>query len=410
MSVDEASGIEAPGRAPEAVATAFTILAAISFCHLLNDMMQSLLPAIYPTLKQTFGLSFGQIGLITLTFQSTASLLQPVIGHYTDRRPMPYSLTVGMGFTLVGLLLLSVARSFPALLVSAGMIGLGSAVFHPESSRVARMASGGRHGFAQSLFQVGGNAGSAVGPLLAAFIVVPRGQRSIAWFSAIALLGSTVLFGVGKWYAGHRVSTGSRTLAGVGQGLSPGRVRLALAVLIALIISKYFYLSSLTSYYTFYLIHKFGVSVQDAQLYLFLFLGAVAAGTIIGGPVGDRIGRKYVIWCSILGVLPFTLALPYVGLAWTGVLSVVIGLILSSAFSAILVYAQELVPGKVGLISGLFFGFAFGVAGIGAAVLGRLADHTDITFVYKVCSFLPALGLLTGFLPNLETARQRSAK
>lgn len=409
-NVNEAAGVDAHGPGTEAAATALTILAAISFCHLLNDMMQSLLPAIYPTLKQSFGLSFGQIGLITLAFQTTASLLQPAIGHLTDRRPMPYSLTIGMGFTLVGLLLLSIARSFPALLVSAGMIGLGSAVFHPESSRVARMASGGRHGFAQSLFQVGGNAGSAVGPLLAAFIVVPRGQGSIAWFSAIALLGSTVLFGVGRWYAGHRVRTRGHAPAGAGPGLSPGRVRLALAVLIALIISKYFYLSSLTSYYTFYLIHRFGVSVQDAQLYLFVFLGAVAAGTIIGGPVGDRIGRKYVIWCSILGVLPFTLALPYVGLFWTGVLSVVIGLILSSAFSAILVYAQELVPGKVGLISGLFFGFAFGVAGIGAAVLGRLADHTDIAFVYKVCSFLPALGLLTSFLPNLETARQRAAK
>ncbi len=392
------------------MATAFTVLGAISFCHLLNDMMQSLLPALYPTLKQTFGLSFGQVGLITLTFQCTASLLQPLIGHYTDRRPMPYSLTVGMGFSLIGLLLLSIARSFPALLAAAGMVGLGSAIFHPESSRVARMASGGRHGFAQSLFQVGGNAGSAVGPLLAAFIVVPRGQGSIAWFSAVALLGSCVLWGVGRWYTRRMARAGARAPAGFGQKLPPGQVKVALAVLIVLIMSKYFYLTSLTSYYTFYLIHRFGVSVQSAQLYLFAFLGAVAAGTIIGGPVGDRVGRKYVIWCSILGVLPFTLALPYVNLAWTCVLSVVIGLILASAFSAILVYAQELVPGKVGLISGLFFGFAFGVAGIGAAVLGRLADHTDITFVYKVCSYLPALGLLTGFLPNLETARQRSAR
>jgi FSR family fosmidomycin resistance protein-like MFS transporter len=390
--------------------TAFTILGAISFCHLLNDMMQSLLPAIYPTLKQNFGLTFGQVGLITLTFQCTASLLQPVIGHYTDRRPMPYSLTVGMGFTLTGLLLLSMARTFPALLVSAGMVGLGSAIFHPESSRVARMASGGRHGFAQSVFQVGGNAGSSVGPLLAAFIVVPHGQRSIAWFSAVALIGSVVLWGVGRWYGRHQARGGARALAGIRQGLSAAQVRLALTVLIVLIVSKYLYLTSLTSYYTFYLIHKFGVSVQTAQLYLFAFLGAVAAGTIIGGPVGDRVGRKYVIWCSILGVLPFTLTLPYVNLFWTGVLSVVIGLILASAFSAILVYAQELVPGRVGLISGLFFGFAFGVAGIGAAVLGRLADHTDITFVYHVCSYLPALGLLTGFLPNLETARQRAAR
>jgi FSR family fosmidomycin resistance protein-like MFS transporter len=287
------------------------------------------------------------------------------------------------------------------------MIGLGSSIFHPESSRVARMASGGRHGLAQSLFQVGGNAGSAIGPLLAAFIVEPRGQRSIAWFSAIALVGSAVLWRVGGWYARHQAAAAARAAAKVGHGLSRGQVRMALAVLIALIFSKYIYLSSLSSYYTFYLIHKFGLSVQSAQLYLFAFLGAVAAGTIVGGPVGDRIGRKYVIWCSILGVLPFTLALPYVNLFWTGVLSVVIGLILASAFSAILVYAQELVPGNVGLISGLFFGLAFGVAGIGAAVLGRLADHTDITFVYRLCSYLPAVGLLTAFLPNIEAARRR---
>jgi MFS transporter, FSR family, fosmidomycin resistance protein len=387
--------------------TAFTILGAITFCHLLNDTMQSLLPAIYPTLKANYGLSFGQIGLITLTFQSTASLLQPVVGHYTDRRPLPYSLAVGMGFTLVGLLMLSVAASFSALLAAAGMVGLGSAIFHPESSRVARMASGGRHGLAQSLFQVGGNAGSAIGPLLAAFIVEPRGQHSIAWFSAIALVGSAVLWRVGGWYKRHQAAAAAQTKARPGHTLSAGQVRVALAVLIALIFSKYIYLSSLTSYYTFYLIHKFGVSVQTAQLLLFVFLGAVAAGTIIGGPVGDKIGRKYVIWCSILGVLPFTLALPYVNLFWTAVLSVVIGLILASAFSAILVYAQELVPGNVGLISGLFFGLAFGVAGIGAAVLGRLADHTDIVFVYRLCSYLPAVGLLTAFLPNIEGARRR---
>jgi len=388
---------------------AFTILGAITFCHLLNDTLQSLLPAIYPTLKQNYGLSFGQIGLITLTFQSTASLLQPVIGFYADRRPMPYSLAVGMGFSLLGLLLLSTAGSFPALIVAAGMIGLGSSVFHPESSRVARMASGGRHGLAQSLFQVGGNTGSAIGPLLAAFIVEPHGQRSIAWFSVIALVGSVILWRVGHWYARHHAEAASRAKAEPGHGLSRRQVRMALAVLIVLIFSKYIYLSSLTSYYTFYLIHKFGVSVQSAQLYLFVFLGAVAAGTIIGGPVGDRIGRKYVIWCSILGVLPFTLALPYMNLLWTGVLSVVIGVILSSAFSAILVYAQELVPGNVGLMSGLFFGFAFGVAGIGAAVPGRIADHTDITFVYRLCSYLPALGLLTGFLPNIESGRRRGA-
>jgi FSR family fosmidomycin resistance protein-like MFS transporter len=387
--------------------TAFTILSAITFCHLLNDTMQSLLPAIYPTLKANYGLSFGQIGLITFTFQSTASLLQPVVGHYTDRRPLPYSLAVGMGFTLVGLLMLSVAASFPALLAAAGMVGLGSAIFHPESSRVARMASGGRHGLAQSLFQVGGNAGSAIGPLLAAFIVEPQGQRSIAWFSAIALVGSAVLWRVGGWYKRHAAAAAARAKARPGHTLSAAQVQVALAVLIALIFSKYIYLSSLSSYYTFYLIHKFGVSIQTAQLLLFVFLGAVAAGTIIGGPVGDKIGRKYVIWCSILGVLPFTLALPYVNLFWTAVLSVVIGLILASAFSAILVYAQELVPGNVGLISGLFFGLAFGVAGIGAAVLGRLADHTDIVFVYRLCSYLPAVGLLTAFLPNIEGARRR---
>ena len=387
--------------------TTFTILGAITFCHLLNDTMQSLLPAIYPTLKANYGLSFGQIGLITFTFQSTASLLQPVVGHYTDRRPLPYSLAVGMGFTLVGLLSLSEATSYPALLVAAGMVGLGSAIFHPESSRVARMASGGRHGLAQSLFQVGGNAGSAIGPLLAAFIVEPRGQRTIAWFSAIALVGSAVLWRVGGWYKRHQAVAAARAKAPLAHALPPAQVKLALAVLIALIFSKYIYLSSLTSYYTFYLIHKFGVSVQAAQLMLFAFLGAVAAGTIIGGPVGDKIGRKYVIWCSILGVLPFTLALPYVNLFWTGVLSVVIGVILASAFSAILVYAQELVPGNVGLISGLFFGLAFGVAGIGAAVLGRLADHTDIVFVYRLCSYLPAVGLLTAMLPNIEGARRR---
>ncbi|HEY8256657.1 MAG TPA: MFS transporter [Gemmatimonadales bacterium] len=387
--------------------TTFRILGAIAFCHLLNDTMQSLLPAIYPTLKQNYGLSFGQIGLITLTFQATASLLQPVVGLYTDRRPQPYSLAAGMGFSVLGLLVLSSAGSFPALLVSAGLVGLGSSVFHPESSRVARMASGGRHGMAQSLFQVGGNAGSAIGPLLAAFIVVPRGQQSIAWFAVIGVVGSVILWRVGRWYRRHQAAAASRARAEAGHGLTPGQVRMALAVLIALIFSKYIYLSSLTSYYTFYLIHKFGVSVQSAQLYLFAFLGAVAAGTIIGGPVGDRIGRKYVIWCSILGVLPFTLALPYVNLFWTGVLSVIIGVILASAFSAILVYAQELVPGNVGLISGLFFGFAFGVAGIGAAVLGRLADHTDIAFVYRLCSYLPAVGLLTGLLPNLEGGRGR---
>jgi len=386
---------------------AFAILAAISFCHLLNDMMQALLPAMYPMLKAGFHLDFGQIGLITFTFQLTASLLQPMIGLYTDQHPKPYSLMAGMGCTLAGLLYLSMTRSYPGLLLSAGLVGLGSAVFHPESSRVARMASGGRHGLAQSLFQVGGNTGSAIGPLLAAFIVLPRGQRSVAWFSAAALLAMGVLWKVGRWYGAHRGVAAARAAAGPGHPtLSPRRVKAALAVLIALIFSKYVYLTSISSYYTFYLIHHFGVSVQSAQLHLFAFLAAVAAGTIIGGPVGDRFGRKLVIWCSILGVLPFTLALPYVNLPWTGVLSVIIGLVLASAFSAILVYAQELVPGRVGLISGLFFGFAFGVAGIGAAVLGQLADHTSIEHVYHLCSYLPALGLLAAWLPNMETGQR----
>ena len=382
----------------------FTILAAISFCHLLNDLVQSLIPALYPIIKDTFRLDFGQLGLISLTYQLTASLLQPVIGFYTDRRPMPYSLPIGMTFTLGGLLLLSVAHTYPMLLVSSALVGLGSAVFHPESSRVARMASGGQHGLAQSVFQVGGNLGSSLGPLLAAFIVVPRGQSSIAWFSVAALLGIVILINVGTWYKGHSAARAhSQAKRSAAQPtLSRKRIAVALVILIALIFSKYFYLASLGSYYTFYLIHKFHVSVQSAQIHLFVFLGAVAAGTIIGGPIGDRIGRKYVIWGSILGVLPFTLVLPYADLFWTGILVVPIGLILASAFSAILVYAQELVPGRVGLISGLFFGFAFGMGGIGAALLGQLADRTNIEFVYHVCSYLPAIGLLTGFLPNLE--------
>jgi FSR family fosmidomycin resistance protein-like MFS transporter len=384
--------------------TALPVLLAISFCHLLNDMMQALLPAMYPMLKASFHLDFGQVGLITLTFQLTASLLQPGIGLYTDHHPKPYSLMVGMGFTFTGLLLLAATHTYGGLLVAAGLVGLGSAVFHPESSRVARMASGGRHGFAQSLFQVGGNTGSAVGPLVAAFVVLPRGQGSVAWFSGAALLAIVVLWHVGGWYRRHRVRVAA-TRAAAAQphhALPPAKVRLALGVLVVLIFSKYIYLTSIGSYFTFYLIHRFGVSVQAAQLHLFAFLAAVAAGTIIGGPVGDRFGRKLVIWCSILGVLPFTLALPHVGLAWTGVLSVIIGFILASAFSAILVYAQELVPGKVGMISGLFFGFAFGIAGIGAAVLGQLADHTSIEFVYRLCAYLPALGLLTAWLPAMD--------
>src|SRR5690242_9661315 len=336
--------------------TTFAILASLSVCHLLNDMNQSLVPAIYPILKDNYRLDFGQIGLITLAFQLTASMLQPVVGMVTDRRPQPFSLPVAMGCSLIGLLLLSIAHSYPMILFSAALVGIGSSVFHPESSRVARMASGGRHGFAQSLFQVGGNTGSAVGPLLAAFIVLPHGQGSVAWFSAAALLAIVVLWRVGHWYRRHRerIAATRAEAAGHRSTLSPRQVRVALAVLVTLIFSKYIYLTSISSYFTFYLIHRFGVSVQSAQLHLFAFLAAVAAGTIIGGPVGDRYGRKLVIWCSILGVLPFTLVMPYVGLAWTGVLSMVIGFVLASAFSAILVYAQELVPGKIGMISGLF--------------------------------------------------------
>ena len=387
----------------------FTILAAISFCHFLNDLMQSLIPAIYPLLKVSYHLDFGQIGLITLTSQLTASLLQPVVGLYTDRHPQPYSLAAGMGFTLTGLVLLSMAPSFPAILFAVGLVGVGSSVFHPESSRVARMASGGQHGLAQSLFQVGGNAGSAVGPLLAAFIVVPNGQRSIGWFSVIAILAMAVLANVGSWYKHHHAATSkSRQTSSRHPLLSRGKVAACLAILAALIFSKFFYMVSLISYYTFYLMSKFHLPAQTAQVYLFVFLGAVAAGTIIGGPIGDRFGRKYVIWCSILGVLPFTLALPHANLFWTGVLSVVIGLVLASAFSAILVYAQELVPGNVGAVSGLFFGFAFGMGGVGAALLGQLADRTSLTFVYQVCAFLPAIGLLAAFLPNLDRLHLRT--
>ena len=405
------SALPVAKKAEEAGRTAFAVLTAISFCHLLNDMMQSLLPAIYPMLKSSFGLDFVHVGLITFTYQLTASLLQPLVGLYTDHRPQPYSLATGMGFTLTGLILLSRAGSFPVLLLAAGMVGMGSAIFHPESSRVARMASGGRLGFAQAFFQVGGNTGSSLGPLLAAFIVLPFGRRSVQWFSIAALIAMVILFNVGRWYREHGIARIAPRAGGSGHAvthtLSPRLVRRSLVVLMALVFSKYFYLASLTSYYTFFLIHKFGVSVQSSQIHLFILLGAVAAGTIIGGPVGDRVGRKYVIWCSILGVLPFTLVLPYANLFWTAVLSVVIGVILASAFSAILVYAQELVPGKVGMISGLFFGLAFGMGGIGAAVLGWMADKTGIEFVYKVCSFLPAMGLLTAFLPNIETAEQR---
>jgi len=390
--------------------TVFAVLIAISFSHLLNDAIQSVIPAIYPILKASFHLNFTQIGLITLTFQLTASLLQPFVGLYTDHRPKPYSLAIGMGFTLVGLVLLSTASNFETILCSSALVGTGSSIFHPEASRLARMASGGRHGFAQSLFQVGGNAGASLGPLLAALIIVPRGQSSVAWFSLVALLAIGVLGNVGVWYKHNIYRIKGRSQAKGGSNtpiLSRGRILLALTVLITLIFSKFFYLTSLTNYYTFYLIGKFHLPVQTAQMYLFLFLAAVAAGTIIGGPFGDRFGRKYVIWISILGVAPFTLLLPYANLFWTAVLTVIIGVILASAFSAILVYAQDLVPGKVGMIAGLFFGFAFGMAGIGSAVLGRLADHTSIEYVFHVCAFLPLLGLLTGFLPDIERKKGR---
>ncbi len=390
-----------------------TILLAASFSHGLNDTIQAVIPAVYPLLKERFILDFTQVGFITLAFQMTASVLQPFVGLFTDRRPLPYSLAAGMGVTFCGLVLLSRAGSFPMILVSAALVGAGSAVFHPEASRVARMASGGRYGLAQSVFQVGGNAGSSLGPLLAALIVMPRGhgQTYIAWFCLVALLGIGVLAVVGHWYAGRlRTATtagplvpGVRVPAATDAATRPTReVSFAIGVLIVLIFSKYFYLASMTNYYQFYLIDRFGLTAPQAQVHLFIFLASVAVGTLVGGPVGDRFGRKVVIWISILGVAPFSLALPHVDLFWTTALSAGIGLILASAFSAILVYAQELLPGKVGLISGLFFGFAFGMGGIGSAVLGKLADRTSIGHVFEVCAYLPLLGLLTAFLPDTQ--------
>ncbi len=382
--------------------TALSVLVALSFCHLLNDMMQSLLPAIYPILQASYSLSFSQIGLITLVFQVTASLLQPLIGFYTDKRPRYFSLSLGMGFTLIGLLLLATAHSFSVLLIAASLVGMGSSVFHPEASRVARLASGGRHGFAQSLFQVGGNFGSAIGPLIAAFIILPLGQPGVAWFSVAALLGMVLLFNIGRWYQANAVARTAKLKAVSFHDLPKAKVRRTVAILLVLVFSKQVYLVSLSSFYTFYLMHRFGVSIQMAQISLFIFLGAVAAGTLAGGPIGDRIGRKRVIWVSILGVLPMTLALPYLGLYATLALTVPIGLILASAFPAIVVYGQELLPGRVGTVAGLFFGFAFGMAGIGAAVLGVMADKTSIETVYRVTAFLPVLGLLAAFLPNLD--------
>jgi FSR family fosmidomycin resistance protein-like MFS transporter len=368
--------------------------------------MQSLVPALYPMLKESYGLSFAQIGLITLTMQVTSSLLQPMVGLFADRRPQPYSLAVGMGVTLIGLLLLASADGYLPLLLASMMVGAGSAVFHPEASRVARLASGGRHGLAQSLFQVGGNVGSAIGPIVAAFIVIPKGQGSIAWFSSVALLAMAVLFGVGKWHRRWRAAPSRPRPSHHFEvpALSRRKIGWSIAILLALVFSKSFYTVSLSSYYTFYLISKFHVSVESAQLYLFLFLAAVALGTLIGGPLGDRIGRKWVIWGSILGVLPFTLALPYANLFWTALLTVVIGMTLASASSAIIVYAFDLVPGKIGMMAGLFFGLSFGLAGVGAAALGKLADTTSIDFVYQVCAFLPVIGLLTVFLPDIGRA------
>jgi FSR family fosmidomycin resistance protein-like MFS transporter len=389
--------------------TIFSILLTISFSHLLNDTIQSLIPSMYPLVKKSLHLNFSQVGLITLTFQMAASILQPVVGFYTDKKPQPFFLAIGMSFTLLGLVLLSQATSYYFLLVAVALIGVGSSVFHPEASKVAYMAAGPRRGLAQSIFQVGGNAGSALGPLLAALIIVPYGQSHIIWFSIVALLAIVVLLSVGRWYKAnrHRIKGKSKnTGMSTHTVFSKSKITFSVAILLVLIFSKYFYLACMVSYYTFYLIHKFHVSVQTSQYYLFIFLAAVAAGTIIGGPVGDRFGRKYVIWFSILGVAPFTLLLPHVNLFWTSVLSVFIGVILASAFSAILVYAQELLPGKIGMISGLFFGFAFGMGGLGSALLGALADRTSIEYVYEVCGFLPLIGLLTYFLPNIGAPKR----
>ena len=379
-------------------------MGTISVCHMLNDAIQSLLPAIYPLLKGGFHLSFGQIGLLTLSYQITASLLQPLVGLFTDRRPLPWSLSAGMGLSMAGLLVLAMAHSYAELLGGAALLGVGSSIFHPESSRIARLASGGRHGFAQSIFQVGGNFGTALGPLLAAFVILPHGQSSLAWFCLMALAGMMLLGWIGRWYAHQNRIASRKPVPERRHDLSRRQVGTAVAVLIALVFSKYFYLASISSYYIFYLIHRFGLSVQAAQTDLFVFLAAVAAGTVAGGPLGDRIGRKYVIWGSILGVLPFTLLLPHVGLGWTIALSVVIGVVLASAFSAILVYATELLPGRVGMVSGLFFGLAFGMGGLGAAVLGVMADHVGITAVYQLCAWLPALGILALLLPDTKQA------
>lgn len=385
--------------------TAYSVLYAISFAHLLNDMLQAVIPAIYPIIKEDFHLDFTDIGLVTLTYQLTASILQPFVGLYTDRHPKPFSLAIGMGISLLGLVSLALSPSFFWILASVGLIGIGSSIFHPDSSRVAYLASGGKRGLAQSIFQLGGNAGSALGPLLAALLVVSYGQRSVMWFGVAALIGIVLLTRIGKWYKTVALPKVNKTGESASSGLSQRRVLLSLLILLVLIFSKYFYLAGMTSYFTFYLMDKFQLSVKGAQIHLFIFLAAIAVGTLAGGPLGDRFGRKYIIWISILGAAPFTLLMPHANLFWTTILSICTGLLISSAFSAIIVYAQELVPGKVGMIAGLFFGFAFGMGGLGSALLGKLADYTSITYVFDVCAFLPLLGILTAFLPDLDTKK-----
>lgn len=402
------AGIASTSVQPQLRRAAPGIVVAVCLSHLANDTMQSLIPSVYPILKATYRLDFSQVGIITLVGQLTASLLQPLVGLYTDRRPLHFALPAGMAFSTAGLILLSSAPGFASILLAVGLIGVGSAVFHPEAARIARMASGGHHGLAQSVFSLGGNAGTSLGPLLAAFIVLPQGQRSIAWFSSAALAAMAVLTKVSSWYKDQKPANRARRAASASGHAAGRRVGWAMAVLMALTFSKFFYLASLTNYYTFFLIAKFHVSVENAQVHLFVFLASAATGGLVGGPLGDRIGRKYIIWGSILGVLPFTLILPYANLFWTGVLSVIIGLVLASAFSAILVYAQDLVPGKVGAISGLFFGLAFGMGGIGAAVLGTIADMTSIEFVYRICAYLPAIGLLAVLLPDISPDEARA--
>lgn len=387
--------------------TVYPVLMAISISHLLNDTIQSLIPSLYPLIKTSYRLNFTQIGIITLTFNIAASLLQPFVGAYTDKKPQPFSLAAGMTVTLIGLIVLGWSPYYWILLAAVAMIGVGSSIFHPEASKVAYMAAGAKRGLAQSIFQVGGNAGSALGPLLAALIVVPRGQQHVQWFSILAILAILVLYRVGKWYSDHIAQRATRKIFTTPTHLySKQRVAIAVTILLVLIFSKYFYLASMSSYYTFYLMHRFNVSVQSAQIHLFIFLAAVAAGTLAGGSLGDKFGRKFVIWWSILGAAPFTLILPYVSLPLVTLLSIVIGFILASAFSAILVYAQELIPGKIGTISGLFFGFAFGMGGVGSAALGILADHTSLEYMFQICSYLPLLGLLTAFLPHLPGSKK----